>query len=100
MTDKAKEIWASGEAYEQYVGRWSRKVAREFLAWIEISPGQTWRDVGCGAGALVNAILAGYEPKTIMAIDALERNQRVASLVNKILKGANLRLDCGVADKV
>jgi hypothetical protein len=28
---EAKENWGSGGPYEQYVGRWSRKVAREFL---------------------------------------------------------------------
>ena len=40
MTDKAKEIWVSGEAYEQYVGRWSRKVAREFLAGLKCLEGK------------------------------------------------------------
>ena len=40
MTDKAKEIWVSGEAYEQYVGRWSRKVAREFLAGLKSLEGK------------------------------------------------------------
>ena len=43
MTDGAKETWASGGPYEQYVGRWSRKVAREFLAWLRVSPRQTDR---------------------------------------------------------
>ena len=28
------DVWASGDAYEPYVGRWSRLVAREFLALI------------------------------------------------------------------
>ncbi|HSE86530.1 MAG TPA: methyltransferase domain-containing protein [Candidatus Binatia bacterium] len=72
MTDKAKETWASGGAYEQYVGRWSRKVAREFLAWLRLSPGQTWGDVGCGSGALVDSILNESNPKVIMAIDRSE----------------------------
>jgi SAM-dependent methyltransferase len=69
MTGEAKEIWASGDAYEKYVGRWSRKVAREFLVWLEVSRGQTWGDVGCGSGALVDSILAGYNPKAVLAID-------------------------------
>jgi SAM-dependent methyltransferase len=69
VTDEAKETWASGGAYEQYVGRWSRKVAKEFLAWLQLSPGQTWGDVGCGSGALVDSILAGHDPKAVIAID-------------------------------
>jgi SAM-dependent methyltransferase len=69
VTDEGKEIWASGEAYEQYVGRWSRKVAAQFLAWLQISSDQIWGDVGCGSGALADSILAGYDPKAVMAID-------------------------------
>jgi len=72
MTVKAKETWESGGPYEQYVGRWSRKIAREFLAWLRVSPGQTWGDVGCGSGALIDAILAEFDPKAIMAIDRSE----------------------------
>jgi SAM-dependent methyltransferase len=72
MSDRAKEIWESGEAYEQYSGRWSRKVAKEFLAWLQVPPGQTWCDVGCGVGALVDSILAECNPKAIMAIDRSE----------------------------
>src|SRR2546421_8586285 len=31
-----KDTWARGIAYEPYVGRWSRLVAREFVAWLAI----------------------------------------------------------------
>jgi SAM-dependent methyltransferase len=72
MTDKPKETWESGAGYEQYSGRWSRKVAQEFLAWLQVSPGRVWGDVGCGPGALADAILAGFDPKSILAIDQSE----------------------------
>jgi SAM-dependent methyltransferase len=72
MTDTSKETWESADAYEQYSGRWSRKVAKEFLAWLNVSPGQTWGDVGCGAGALVDSILAECNPKAVIAIDRSE----------------------------
>ena len=72
MSDPAKETWGSGGPYERYVGRWSRKIAVQFLDWLNISPGQTWADVGCGTGALLSAILARFEPKAIMAIDRSE----------------------------
>ena len=32
MDEKPKENWGSAGPYERYVGRWSRKVATEFLA--------------------------------------------------------------------
>jgi hypothetical protein len=34
VNSAAAEAWDSGHAYEQYVGRWSRKVAMEFLRWL------------------------------------------------------------------
>jgi SAM-dependent methyltransferase len=72
MAEGVKENWGSGEPYEQYVGRWSRKVAKEFLVWLAVSPGRAWADVGCGTGALVGAILAECEPQSIAAIDRSE----------------------------
>jgi SAM-dependent methyltransferase len=64
------DVWASGAAYEPYVGRWSRLVAREFLAWLAVPPGADWLDVGCGTGALTGAILAGAAPARVRAVDA------------------------------
>ena len=72
MVESAKETWGSGDAYEQYVGRWSRPVAREFLRWLNVDPGLMWGDVGCGTGALAECILAGREPTSILAIDRAE----------------------------
>jgi SAM-dependent methyltransferase len=72
MSEGTKETWGSGGPYEQYVGRWSRKVAREFLNWLDVSPGRAWGDVGCGTGALVDSILAELNPRSIAAIDRAE----------------------------
>jgi SAM-dependent methyltransferase len=72
MTQAAMENWGSGGPYEQYVGRWSRKVAREFLAWLQVPPGKTWGDVGCGTGALAETILAELDPQSVTAIDRSE----------------------------
>jgi SAM-dependent methyltransferase len=69
MRDGAREVWASGQPYEQFVGRWSRAVAKEFLAWLGAPAGQTWGDIGCGTGALAGAILATAEPRAVYALD-------------------------------
>jgi trans-aconitate methyltransferase len=69
MIDRAKETWDSGDAYEQYVGRWSRLVATEFLDWLGVETGVTWGDVGCGTGVLVEGILADTAPVSILAMD-------------------------------
>lgn len=64
-----RDVWASGALYEPYVGRWSRLVAREFLAWLAIPPGGRWLDVGCGTGALSASILAHAAPRAVVGID-------------------------------
>ncbi|WP_445502258.1 class I SAM-dependent methyltransferase [Microvirga sp. G4-2] len=72
MTESVKPRWASANLYEPYVGRWSRLVAREFLAWLNAPPGLGWLDVGCGTGALTEAIAARWAPKHLTGIDASE----------------------------
>ncbi|MGH7383735.1 MAG: class I SAM-dependent methyltransferase, partial [Candidatus Rokuibacteriota bacterium] len=72
MSAKPTETWGSGDAYERYVGRWSRKVAAELLGWLEVGRGLAWADVGSGTGALAETILATCEPASIEGVDASE----------------------------
>jgi SAM-dependent methyltransferase len=72
MSRPAADSWDSGHAYEQYVGRWSRRVAVEFLRWLTPSPGLAWADVGCGTGALASTVLTMWEPSSIVGIDSSE----------------------------
>jgi SAM-dependent methyltransferase len=66
------ESWGSGEAYEAYVGRWSRVVAAEFLPWVSVPGNRQWLDVGCGTGELSRAILAACTPASVIGIDRSE----------------------------
>jgi len=66
---KEKPIWNDGDAYDAYVGRWSRPTAAEFLDWLGVRRGAEWLEVGCGTGALTQAILDRFEPKHIDASD-------------------------------
>ena len=53
-----KDVWASGNSYEPYIGRWSRLVAQEFIRWLNVPKDARWLDVGCGIG-LQAQLLAG-----------------------------------------
>jgi len=68
----AHDVWAVGDKYEQYVGRWSRPVAEEFLRWLDVPPHQRWADVGCGTGALTATILKQGEPAQVTGVDPSE----------------------------
>lgn len=63
------DVWARGDAYERYVGRWSRLVARELLTWLGQPAGLRWLDVGAGTGALSQAICGVASPREVVAID-------------------------------
>jgi SAM-dependent methyltransferase len=63
------DVWASGAAYEPYVGRWSRLVAREFLTWLALPASRRWLDVGCGTGALAQTIVEAAMPAQVVGID-------------------------------
>lgn len=71
MTSKAAhDAWSVGQNYEHYMGRWSRKIATGFLAWVEAPVGADWLEIGCGTGALTSSILQACVPKSILATDA------------------------------
>jgi len=63
------DVWAVGDAYEAYVGRWSRRVAEAFVRWLDAPAGWRWVDVGCGTGALTAAVLAQADPAEVIGVD-------------------------------
>jgi trans-aconitate methyltransferase len=70
MTDATRtHVWGNTATYEAYMGRWSRPVAEAALAWLALPPELTWLDVGCGTGALTEAILEAAAPREILGVD-------------------------------
>lgn len=88
-----RDVWGVGEAYEAYVGRWSRSVAREFVRWLGVPPRARWLDVGCGTGALVEAIVAHAAPRDVLGVD---RSQGFVAHARARVSGAAVAL--AVAD--
>lgn len=66
------DVWAIGDAYEPFVGRWSRLVANEFIDWLALPAGMQWLDVGCGTGALTQTVLQRAAPAGVTGIDPSE----------------------------
>lgn len=66
------DTWERGSPYEQYVGRWSRRVAPPFLSWLGVPAGRRWLDVGCGTGALCAAIVDRCSPASVTGVDPSE----------------------------
>lgn len=92
----ANDHWELGDAYEQYVGRWSRRVAPRFLAWLDEPEARRWLDVGCGTGALSEAILRQCDPESVTGIEPSEGFLRKA----RVQLGAAVRLLQGSAGEI
>jgi SAM-dependent methyltransferase len=87
------EVWAAGNAYEPYIGRWSRPIARDFLVWLAAPADARWFDVGCGTGALTATILACAAPAHVCSVD---RSFAYAAFARNTL--ADARVAFAVAD--
>ena len=70
VTNAEFDRWSAGRSYDHYMGRWSRLVAARFVDWLAAPKGADWLEVGCGTGALTEAILARAAPASILATDA------------------------------
>ena len=69
MDDRRTDPWVSAAAYERFIGRWSRPVARKFLQWLAPNARRVCLDVGCGTGALTASVLSHADPAWIAAVD-------------------------------
>ena len=64
-----QSFFTDGEAYERFMGRWSRATGERFIDWLALPPGLRWLDVGCGTGAFTELILRRASPQKVDAID-------------------------------
>ena len=63
------DSWTEGDAYEAFMGRWSRDVARVFIEWLNPKKKARWLDIGCGTGALTRTICEGCDPSVVIGCD-------------------------------
>jgi SAM-dependent methyltransferase len=51
------------------MGRWSRELAPKFVDWLQVAADTHWLDVGCGTGALTDAIGRTANPASVVGCD-------------------------------
>lgn len=59
----------TSDAYDRFMGRYSRPLAARFADWLEVLDGQRATDVGCGPGALTEQLVARLGPDRVRAVD-------------------------------
>ena len=57
------------EAYDQWMGVWTKIVGDRFLTWLQPNTSKHWIDIGCGNGASTEQILEKCSPSVIDALD-------------------------------
>ena len=62
-------MFALGDAYELYMGRWSRRLAAAYVEFAGVKDGERVLDVGTGTGALAAALAAMTRTSQIVGID-------------------------------
>jgi SAM-dependent methyltransferase len=62
----------AADAYDRYMGRYSRLLSAQLADVAEIRAGQRALDVGCGPGALVGELVARLGPSAVVAVDPSE----------------------------
>jgi SAM-dependent methyltransferase len=62
-------IFSRGDAYERFMGRWSRELAPLLVKFARVRDGDAVLDVGSGTGALTTAVAAAAPSSRIVGID-------------------------------
>ena len=83
------DLWAAGELYEPYIGRWSRLVAAGFVSWLGLGAGQRCVDVGCGTGALSYELAARVGASCVTGVD---QSEGFVAYARRLLPGAAFRV--------
>ena len=65
----ARSFQASGDAYDAYMGRYSRQLAPAFADLVGVAPGHRVLDVGCGPGALTGVLVERLGVDAVAACD-------------------------------
>jgi len=66
-------MFSEAEAYERFMGRWSRELAPLLVRFAAVRDGEALLDVGCGTGALTAALASAAPTSRIVGIDPSPR---------------------------
>lgn len=59
----------AGEAYDRFMGRYSRPLAHSLTDWLDVRTGERALDVGCGPGAWTERLVERLGAERVSAID-------------------------------
>jgi SAM-dependent methyltransferase len=69
QVDAQDPLFSEADAYERFMGRWSRSIAPLLVRFADVRDSQAVLDVGSGTGALAAAVAASAPSATVVGID-------------------------------
>lgn len=69
LTEAEAAMFTASTGYEQFMGRWSRLLAPEFVKFAGVKDGMRVLDVGTGTGALASAVETTLPASEVVGID-------------------------------
>ena len=81
--DKEQRMFSRADAYERFMGRWSRQLAPALVVYSEVNDGGAVLDVGSGTGALAFAVRDATTKTRVLGIDLSPEYVSYASSSNK-----------------
>jgi len=95
-SDQAK-MFSESDAYERFMGRWSRLLAVPFVRFAGVRDGDATLDVGCGTGSLSEAALALAPSVSVTGIDL---SPEYVARARAALPGGRARFEVGDAQSL
>lgn len=86
-----------GEAYEGFMGRWSRPAGEIFLDWLASPAGLRWVDVGCGNGAFAELL---FERAGAAHVEGVDPSKGQLAYAEARLRGRNVALRASSATEL
>jgi SAM-dependent methyltransferase len=90
-------MFSLGEAYERFMGRWSRTLAPLLVRFARVRDGDAVADVGSGTGALSAAVAAAAPSSRIVGID---RSEPYVAFARSLQLGDRVSFDVGDAQRL
>src|SRR5262245_61017313 len=95
LTESAqREIFSGAEAYERFMGRWSREAAPILVKFAGVRDGDAVLDVGSGTGSLTSAVAKAAPSARVVGIDPAES---YVAFARAHLPGERIRFEVGDA---
>jgi SAM-dependent methyltransferase len=89
--------YANPASYEEFMGRWSRRLAPDFVAFARISAAKSVLDVGCGTGILTQTLLDVAPDLEVVGVDPTATYVEYA---RRSVVSSRVRFEIGAADNL